>query len=109
MEFDVQPVRCLDLRGFVVRTKRQQKKGWQAHTQNQDLKKGPILYRRMSAPTVGAQVFGGVLCPLLASEVRPMFQAWAQAREGRRIKHREEDTLCQACSFDLIADRIHET
>ena len=58
---------------------------------------------------MGAEAFGGVLCPLLASEVRPMFQAWAQAREGRRIKHREEDTLCQACSFDLIADRIHET
>ena len=109
MEFDVQPVRCLDLRGFVVRTKRQQKKGWQAHTQNQDLKKGPILYRRMSAPTVGAQVFGGVLCPLLALEVRPMFQARGQAREKRDIKHREEETLVQACPCSLIADIEHHT
>ena len=99
----------MDLRGFVVRTKRQQKKGWQAHTQNQDLKKGPILYRRMSAPTVGAQVFGGVLCPLLALEVRPMFQARGQAREKRDIKHREEETLVQASPCSLIADIEHHT
>ena len=63
----------------------------------------------MSAPTVGAQVFGGVVCPLLALEVRPMFQARGQAREKRDIKHREEETLVQACPCSLIADIEHHT
>ena len=63
----------------------------------------------MSAPTVGAQVVGGVLCPLLALEVRPMFQARGQAREKRDIKHREEETLVQASPCSLIADIEHHT
>ena len=58
---------------------------------------------------VDAQVFGGVLCPLLALEVRPMFQARGQAREKRDIKHREEETLVQACPCSLIADIEHHT
>ena len=84
-------------------------KRWNSHTQSQDPPKGPILRRRMWAPTMGAQVFGAVLCPILALEVRPMFQARGQAREKRDIKHREEETLVQASPCSLIADIEHHT
>ena len=63
----------------------------------------------MWAPTVGAQVFGAVLCPILALEVGPVFQERGQAREKRGIKHREEETFVQACPCSLTADIMHHT
>ena len=84
-------------------------KRWKSHTQNQDPKKGPILRRRMWAPTVGAQVLGAVLCPFLALEVGPMFQAQGQARNKRGIKHRKEETFVQTCPCSLTADVMHHT
>ena len=58
---------------------------------------------------MGAQVVGEVLCPLLALEVRPMFQAQEQAREKTGIKHMEEATFVQACLCFLTADVMHHT
>ena len=84
-------------------------KRYESHTQNQDPKKGPILRRRMWAPTVGAQVLGAVLCPFLALEVGPMFQAQGQARNKRGIKHKKEETFDQTCPCSLTADVMHHT
>ena len=84
-------------------------KKWKSHTQNQDPKKGPILRRRVWAPTVGAQVLGEVLCPILALEVGPMFQARGQAHEKGNIKHREEKTSVQTFSFSRTANTMHHT
>ena len=59
----------------------------------------PNLRRRMWAPTVGAHIVGGVLCPLLASEMGSMFHAQGQARIENGIKHMEEEAFVQACLF----------
>ena len=68
-------------------------------TQNQDPKKGPNLRRRTWAPTVGAQIFGAVLCPLLVLEVGPMFQAREQARKKKESRSwRPCSATSEACT-----------
>ena len=56
---------------------------------------------------MGAEGFGAVLCPILALEVGPMFQAQEQAREKTGIKHMEEETFVQACLCFLTGDIMH--
>ena len=65
------PVRCLEHRGFVFSSQGGPAKARNLDTPNQHPKNGPFLRRRVSAPTVGAEVLGGFLWPHLVLEVGP--------------------------------------
>ena len=92
---------------FCVRDGREKK--WKSHTQNQDPQKGLILRRRTWAPTVGAQIVGAKLCPILAPEIGDAFQAREQAREKHGIEHRKEKTFVYTCRCFLTGDVMHHT
>ena len=80
-------------------SERDAKKGGNPVPKTRTPKVDPNLRRRMWAPTVGAQIFGAVLCPLLVLEVGPMFQAREQARKKKESRSwRPCSATSEACT-----------